>query len=193
MNVEVEVSVQADFWQHPSASEAQTRLRLSYPTPPVSAVMWQQWLRGWLQELATDLPDAPCYELTLRLTSDPEIRQLNAQYRHQDKPTDVLAFAALEANLPYAAAFFQSQPLELGDIVISVETAARQAQQQGHSLTTELAWLAAHGCLHLLGWDHRDQDSFQRMINKQVTLLSAINLEINQYPIFTLTNESEIL
>lgn len=174
MSVEVEVTVQADFWQQPSSSEAQTRLRLRYPTPPVSTVMWQQWFSQWLQELATDLPDAPSYELTLRLTSDPEIRHLNAQYRLSDKPTDVLAFAALEANIPCAAAVFQSQPLTLGDIVISVETSDRQAQQQGHSLTTELAWLAAHGCLHLLGWDHPDQDHFERMINKQLTLLAAI-------------------
>lgn len=178
MTVEVEVTVQTDFWQH--------------SLPPVSAETWQQWLSQWLQQLATDLPPAASYELTLRFTDDPEIRLLNARYRHQDKSTDVLAFAALEAHFPHETAFFQSHPLYLGDIVISVETADRQAQQQGHSLTTELAWLAAHGCLHLLGWDHPDLESFKRMIDQQVILLVAIGLEIKNNPISTLTNESEM-
>jgi probable rRNA maturation factor len=68
--------------------------------------------------------------------------------------------------------------LYLGDIVISVETAYRQAQQQGHSLQTELAWLATHGLLHLLGWDHPDEESLQGMLYQQETLLKLVNLTI---------------
>jgi probable rRNA maturation factor len=77
--------------------------------------------------------------------------------------------------------------------VISVETADRQAQQQGHSLKTELAWLASHGCLHLLGWDHPDLESLKRMLNQQVTLLQAINLEITLEGLRAMINESEIV
>jgi probable rRNA maturation factor len=71
-----------------------------------------------------------------------------------------------------------SEPLYLGDIAISIDTAQRQAQQQGHSLKTELAWLAAHGFLHLLGWDHPDEESLTQMLDRQETLLQAIGLAI---------------
>ncbi len=111
---------------------------------------WQNWLKVWLSSLNDQIPEADAYELTLRLTDNAEIQELNTQYRQQNQPTDVLAFAALEAEIPVFTPT-DPEPLYLGDIVISVETAARQAQQNNHSLTIELAWLASHGLLHLLG------------------------------------------
>jgi probable rRNA maturation factor len=60
--------------------------------------------------------------------------------------------------------------------VISIETAIGQAQQQGHALEQELAWLAAHGLLHLLGWDHPDDEQLQQMLQQQATLLQTIGL-----------------
>jgi probable rRNA maturation factor len=59
-----------------------------------------------------------------------------------------------------------------------VETANRQAKQQGHPLKTELAWLAAHGFLHLLGWDHPDEESLRQMLNKQVDLLQGVGITV---------------
>lgn len=115
----------------------------SSPKCEISPLTWNHWVQCWLTHLAPDLPPAPYYELSLRLTSDREIASLNAQYRDRDTPTDVLAFAALEVELP-PAEVLASEPLYLGDIVISVDTAYRQAQQQNHSLSTELVWLAAH-------------------------------------------------
>jgi len=76
--------------------------------------------------------------------TDPEIHVLNRQYRGKDKPTDVLSFPLADTL----------QPSVLGDVVISVETAARQAQRRGHSLQEELQILLIHGILHLLGYDH---------------------------------------
>lgn len=64
-----------------------------------------------------------------------------------------------------------------GDIVISVPTARAQAKAQGHRLSQELAWLASHGLLHLLGWDHPDELSLQRMLQQQRQLLAAIQLD----------------
>jgi probable rRNA maturation factor len=67
----------------------------------------------------------------------------------------------------------------LGDIIVSIDTAARQAEQQEHSLTTELAWLTAHGLLHLLGWDHPDEESLMEMLKKQVILLHSVGIIVN--------------
>lgn len=145
----------------------------------IAAETWETWFHRWLELLQPNIPPAPTYELSLRLTDDAEIQALNAQYRHQNRPTDVLAFAALEVDCPQPAELLASLPLYLGDIIISVDTAQRQAQQQGHTLQTELAWLAVHGLLHLVGWDHPDENSLTQMLNEQAVLLQTIGLTIN--------------
>lgn len=134
---------------------------------------WQTWFQQWLEILQPALMAPLGYELSLRLTDDAEIQQLNADYRQKDQPTDVLAFAALEVNTPAVPDRVEG-PLYLGDLVISVETAQRQAQAAGHTLTIELAWLAAHGLLHLLGWDHPDDGQLMVMLAQQAQLLTAI-------------------
>ena len=95
------------------------------------------------------------YELALRLVGDAAIRELNRTYRRKDKPTDVLAFP-------------QRAPL-LGDVVISVDTARKQARRGLHA---ELLHLASHGLCHLLGYDHRD-DAEERTMNARAARLRA--------------------
>ena len=147
----------------------------SLPELPISAATWQAWFSCWLDRL--DPPPASSYELSLRLTNDREIQSFNAQYRQQDRPTDILAFAALEIEIPTMGE--SEEPLYLGDLVLSVETANQQARERGHTETKELAWLAAHGLLHLLGWDHPDDESLDRMLCQQEWLLQQIDLNIN--------------
>jgi probable rRNA maturation factor len=84
-------------------------------------------------------------ELSVALVSDAQIKRLNKLYRNKDKPTDVLSFPIGEKVEDW---------LILGDIVISVDTAKRQAQELGHSLEEELKRLLVHGLVHLLGYDH---------------------------------------
>ena len=143
-----------------------------------SITLWEKWFECWITDLKSQLPAANTYELSLRLTNDAEIRIFNHQYREQDKPTDVLAFAALEADFPMNEEMRSQLPLYLGDIVISVDTANRQATEQGHPLQTELAWLATHGLLHLLGWDHPDETTLLQMLEQQAVLLQLIGLTI---------------
>ncbi|MBD2559820.1 MULTISPECIES: rRNA maturation RNase YbeY [Nostoc] len=147
--------------------------------PRITPETWENWFNDWLEILHPHIPPAPSYEIGLRLTDDSQIQELNAQYRQQNKPTDVLAFAALEVDFPQSKEMLASVPLYLGDIIVSVDTAQRQAQQQEHTLPTELAWLAAHGLLHLLGWDHPDEESLGRMLEQQVRLLNAIGITID--------------
>lgn len=156
-----------------------TRVDQSDYLPMVASTLWENWFESWMANLSSQLPVANSYELSLRLTDDAQIKVLNHQYRHQDKPTDVLAFAALEVDFPRSEEMRCQQPLYLGDIVISVDTASRQAQEQGHPLQTELAWLATHGLLHLLGWDHPDETSLIQMLKQQAVLLKAIGLIVS--------------
>jgi probable rRNA maturation factor len=100
-------------------------------------------------------------EVALRLTTDPEIRVLNRDYRGKDRPTDVLAFAQQEGPAAPAGV--------LGDLVISVDTARRQARR---GLPAELLHLASHGLCHLLGYDHRT-DGEERVMNARAAALRA--------------------
>lgn len=152
------------------------------PSPTIAAETWETWFQQWLATLQPQLSSIDSYELSLRLTDDQEIQTLNHQYRQQDKPTDVLSFAALETDLPQTDEI-QALPLYLGDIVISLDTAQRQALSQEHPLETELVWLAAHGLLHLLGWDHPDEPSLVRMLDQQQQLLATIGIAIDFEPI----------
>ncbi|NEO37393.1 MAG: rRNA maturation RNase YbeY [Moorea sp. SIOASIH] len=168
-----ELSVQDCFFNRSHSTETITNQFSS----PISLHTWESWFDQWLGSLETDLPEAKSYELSLRLTDNSEIQALNSQYRKKNQPTDVLAFAALEVNSPKLSPQKQlSVPIYLGDIVISVDTAVQQAQQHGHSVSTELAWLATHGLLHLLGWDHPDEESLLRMLDQQETLLQSVGL-----------------
>ena len=98
-------------------------------------------------------------EVALRLCGDAAIHELNRDYRGKNKPTDVLAFAQREAAAADSAL--------LGDIVISVDTAKRQAKK---GLYAELLHLASHGLCHLLGYDHRDDDE-ERVMNARAAKL----------------------
>ena len=99
------------------------------------------------------------YDVSLRLVGDAAIRALNRDYRAKNRPTDVLAFAQREAAAADASL--------LGDIVISVDTARRQAKR---GLYAELLHLASHGLCHLLGYDHRD-DEEERVMNARAAAL----------------------
>ncbi len=107
------------------------------------------------------------FEVALRLTDDATIRGLNRDYRAKDKPTDVLAFAQREG--PAAAL----HPELLGDLVISLDTARKQAKR---GLYAELLHLASHGLCHLLGYDHRTDDE-ERVMNARAAQLRRVAVE----------------
>jgi probable rRNA maturation factor len=145
-----------------------------HPSNSLAAEEWVRYFGVWIVQPNLGLPKASGYEIALRLTDDPEVQQLNDQYRQQNKTTDVLAFAAIDETMPQTQ--LDGDPLYLGDIIISVDTAQRQALEQNHGLNTELLWLASHGFLHLLGWDHPDEGSLMKMLECQARLLGTIGV-----------------
>jgi rRNA maturation RNase YbeY len=115
--------------------------------------------------VALRMPDA---ELSLLLVSDRVMHGLNRAWRRKDRPTDVLAFAQREGT--------SAPPADLlGDVVISVDTARRQAGDRGHSLATEGERLLVHGLLHLIGYDHeRSAREARRMQRRERALLRVL-------------------
>jgi len=119
------------------------------------------------------------HSVSIVLTNDTEISQLNKRYRNHDGPTNVLSFPFhADFDLPDS---MSSLNLELGDIIISVETAEREAQRYNHSLCSRLAWLMTHGILHLLGYDHeRSEDDAEKMYDLEKKLLDELQSKKNE-------------
>ncbi|NRA09147.1 MAG: rRNA maturation RNase YbeY [Myxococcales bacterium] len=113
-------------------------------------------LRGRVQRMlrALEMPDA---EISISLVDDSAISELNAAYRKKQGATDVLSFSLLEGE------HSERRGALLGDVVVSLETAARQAARGGRSLDQEVMRLLIHGALHLLGHDHQQAGEARRM------------------------------
>ena len=137
----------------------------------------EKMLLAVLNNAATALAVEPSAEVSLVLADDAYIQELNCHYRGKDMPTDVLSFALNEGEEPEII----GGPEEnlLGDIIISLETAQRQAADYGHSLDRELAFLTVHGLLHLLGYDHENEEDRQAMRAEEERVLDLIGLSRN--------------
>lgn len=120
-------------------------------------------------------------EVVITLVTDERIHELNRKYRDVDRPTDVLSFALNESGEEEPDIFLDEDELDeypnmLGDIIISVPRAVQQAADYGHSLEREICFLAVHGFLHLLGYDHGNAEEEKAMFSRQEEVLQAIGL-----------------
>ncbi|MFD1038516.1 rRNA maturation RNase YbeY [Virgibacillus byunsanensis] len=115
-------------------------------------------------------------ELSINFVDNKEIQELNRNYRQQNKPTDVISFALQESVDGEVNIVGEDIPLVLGDIVISVDQAKEQAEDYNHSFERELGFLAVHGLLHLLGYDHMNKDDEVNMFQKQEEILGEFGL-----------------
>lgn len=115
-------------------------------------------------------------EVSIVLTDDAYIQELNKTYRKRNTPTDVLSFAMRDSVSGEELNFdFQGEE-PLGDIVISLERAMDQAEEYGHTFKREVGYLAVHGMLHLLGYDHQTKEEKRVMRQKEEEILKTIDL-----------------
>ncbi|MGE5581583.1 MAG: rRNA maturation RNase YbeY [Bacillota bacterium] len=119
----------------------------------------------------------PQAEVSVVLVTDDYIKELNLEYRGLDQPTDVLSFAMEEGEAAFSTAYLPADlPELLGDIYISVERAVEQAKEYGNTLAREICYLAIHGLLHLLGFDHQspEQTALMRAAEEKILLQFAL-------------------
>ena len=118
--------------------------------------------------------DAEAAEVSVTLTDDAHIHELNRTYRGIDRATDVLSFALTESEEPEILGAPSGEVL--GDIIISVERAREQAMAYGHSYLRELSFLTVHGMLHLLGYDHMEEAERLEMEAEQREIMEELGL-----------------
>jgi len=114
-------------------------------------------------------------EVSIALVDDMYIRDLNFNFRHIDKPTDVLSFP-MDDPIAIDSPMMEDEDNLLGDIIVSMETAERQAAEYGHSLLREMAYLTAHGMFHLLGYDHDVERARHEMRDKEEKVMSILDI-----------------
>ncbi len=155
--VEVDVALQAPLWENLANIEKVVR---------ESAV-------NTLQNAI--LPKAAIgreLEVSLVLANDDLIQILNSEYRQKDKPTNVLTFATLDSEEPAT-----DGALNLGDVILSYETIVREAQEQGKFITDHVRHLVVHGVLHLLGYDHEEEDEATDMETLEIRILETMGVQ----------------
>lgn len=151
MTVHYDMAITAEGWQN-----EETLRRL------VDSV-----LQATLQELGFDKIDS---ELSLVFTNDADIREINGKWRHIDKPTNVLSFPA------FALQPGQEPGEILGDIVIARETVAREAAEEHKSFDDHLSHLVVHGLLHLMGYDHQNDEEAEQMETLERKILASLGI-----------------
>ena len=151
MTVHYDMAINAEGWQN-----EETLRRL------VDSV-----LQATLQELGFDKIDS---ELSLVFTNDADIREINGKWRHIDKPTNVLSFPA------FALQPGQEPGEILGDIVIARETVEREAAEEDKSFDDHLSHLVVHGLLHLMGYDHQNDDEAEQMEALERKILASLGI-----------------
>lgn len=116
-------------------------------------------------------------EVSLTFVDNEKIREINKEYRNKDSATDVISFAMEEMGEGEIMIVGAEMPRVLGDIIISVTRAKEQAEEYGHSFMRELGFLAVHGFLHLLGYDHMTAEEEKEMFSRQKDILDAFGLK----------------
>ncbi|MCA1039076.1 rRNA maturation RNase YbeY [Bacillus infantis] len=115
-------------------------------------------------------------ELSVTFVTNDRIQEINRVYRDKDKPTDVISFAMEELGEGETEIAGEGIPRVLGDIIISIQRTEEQAGEYGHSFERELGFLAVHGFLHLLGYDHETDEEEREMFGRQKDILDEYGL-----------------
>ena len=141
---------------------------------------WQEIFEAWMNIILSEKKfsylsnlkmSSHIFSLSFEIIDDELIADLNKKWLNKIGPTDVLSFPMIAENDSY----IDMPIIELGDLFISIDTAQKQSKEFNNSLKEEMIWLASHGFLHLLGWDHRDSNELDKMLFLQEYLISKLN------------------
>ena len=142
------------------------------------SIFWERLFSSWINiilkkkdyELPNYIFDKKSFSLGLQIISNQEIASLNKKSMQKNGPTDVLSFPIISDE-----SLNNLDHIELGDIFISLEIALEQSNEYKHSIYKEMLWLARHGFLHLLGWEHNNDFDLENMLNFQEYLITRLD------------------
>ena len=142
---------------------------------PLTAELEDAIRRAAAEALRYEEFDEDC-EISVSIVDNEEIREINRQFRSIDRATDVLSFPMLTFAEGEEAEVNENDEIVLGDIIISVDKVREQAEEYGHSMQREFAFLIVHSMLHLFGYDHMEEQEAAVMEGKQREILECLNI-----------------
>ncbi|MQR95533.1 rRNA maturation RNase YbeY [Fictibacillus phosphorivorans] len=128
-------------------------------------------------EKAAEMEKTGQAEVSITIVTKERIQEINKEYRQKDSVTDVISFAMEEMGEDETEIIGGEETRFLGDIIICLDVAKEQAEEYGHSLEREMGFLAVHGFLHLLGYDHMNEEDEKRMFGRQEEILEQYGLK----------------
>jgi probable rRNA maturation factor len=141
-----------------------------------SSTDFQELLSNVLEK-AAEMEKTGQAEVSITIVSKERIQEINKEYRQKDSVTDVISFAMEEMGEDETEIIGGEETRFLGDIIICLDVAKEQAEEYGHSLEREMGFLAVHGILHLLGYDHMNDEDEKRMFGRQEEILEQYGLK----------------
>ena len=111
------------------------------------------------------------YITDVTIVNNKTIHKINREFRNVDRPTDVISFALIDGDFYNSDVYLEDASFELGDVFICLDYAIKQANEYGHSVKREVAFLAVHGYLHLKGYDHQTKEDEEKMFSLQEKIL----------------------
>ncbi|MBK16739.1 MAG: rRNA maturation RNase YbeY [Prochlorococcus sp. SP3034] len=177
MNLKEDIIVDLVFKCNPSAKKL-NYLNIKDDNLIFESIFWEFILSKWIKILIEEkliikshnISKQNQFSLSLNIIDNKEISILNKKWLNKSGATDVISFPIIDNQLINDLIF-----VELGDLFISLEMAFKQAIEYNKSLKQEMLWLASHGLLHLLGWEHNNDSQLKNMINLQEYLISKLN------------------
>jgi probable rRNA maturation factor len=139
----------------------------------------ERWLKYLIMNILACIEKQGRVEMGMRLTDNAGISELNRRYRGKDRATDVLSFGMLEAGGDMAFVDAPDRIEHIGEVVISWEKAAEQAQKYKTGIKREITILSIHGILHLMGYDHDKEDDYQAMQAEENNILNCVESRVN--------------
>lgn len=141
-----------------------------------SSTEFQELLTNVLEK-AAEMEETGQAEVSVTIVTKERIQEINSEYRQKDSVTDVISFAMEEMGEDETEIIGGEETRFLGDIIICLDVAKEQAEEYGHSLEREMGFLAVHGFLHLLGYDHMNEEDEKRMFGRQEEILEQYGLK----------------
>ncbi|AUG54736.1 rRNA maturation RNase YbeY [Thalassospira marina] len=176
--LDLDVAVEAGNWSDSEQEAITGAVKAALLAAAEDGALWDE------EDEKSLLDQVGLIEISVTLSDDASVRELNRDYRGKDAPTNVLSFAALESDEDASDfAMAPDMPLMLGDIVIARETCEREALEQNKPLLHHLIHLSVHGTLHLVGYDHMVDDEAEHMEQLERHILAGMGIDDPYAPI----------
>ncbi len=167
-NLNIDISIDDDRWKSSEYNDLENKIKHTLENAFLNAPS------------LNNVPDKDC-EISISLSNDDHVKELNAQYRAKDKPTNILSFPSLESEngqiVDIPEELLMDDNFHLGDLILAYDTIEKEADEQNKAFTDHVTHLILHGYLHVIGYTHEHDDDAKQMENLEIQILNNFGIK----------------